>query len=61
MHLCSVPFRVTVPLTSDLVLEQSCPEHSKKEGKDQESIQSITLLDPGYQREGNKFTIRHHK
>ena len=34
---------------------------SKKEGKDQESIQSSSTLDPGYQWESNKLTIRHHK
>ena len=33
----------------------------KKEGKDQESIQSSTTLDPGYQWESDNFTIRHHK
>ena len=34
-------------------------EHKKstKEGKDQESIQSSTTLDPGYQWESNKLTI----
>ena len=35
-------------------------EKSKKEGKDQESIQSITTPDPGYQRESDNVTIRHH-
>ena len=34
---------------------------SKKEGKDQESIQSSTTPDPGYPWESNKLTIRHHK
>ena len=34
---------------------------SKKEGKDQESIQSSTTPDPGYQWKSNKLTIRHHK
>ena len=33
----------------------------KKEGKDQESIQSKTTLDPGYQWERDNVTIRHHK
>ena len=33
----------------------------KKEGKDQESIQSSTTPDPGYQWESDNFTIRHHK
>ena len=34
---------------------------SNKEGKDQESIQSSTTSDPGYQWGSNKLTIRHHK
>ena len=34
---------------------------SKKEVKDQESIQSSTTPDPGYQWESNKLAIRHHK
>ena len=33
---------------------------SKKEGKGQESIQSSTSSDPGYQWESNKLTNRHH-
>ena len=32
----------------------------KKEGKDQESIQSSTTSDQGYQWESDNFTIRHH-
>ena len=36
-------------------------DKGKKEGKDQESIQSITAPDPGYQWESDNFTIRHHK
>ena len=34
---------------------------SKEEDKDQESIQSSTTPDPGYQWESNKLTFRHHK
>ena len=34
---------------------------SKKDGKDQESIQSSTTPDPGYQWESNKLTVRHHR
>ena len=34
---------------------------SKKEGKDQESIQSSTTPNTGYKCESNKLTIRHHK
>ena len=36
-------------------------QKSKKECKDQESIQSSTTPDPGYQWESDKLTIRHHK
>ena len=36
-------------------------EQSKNEGKDQESIQSSTTPDPGYQWESDNVTIRHHK
>ena len=35
--------------------------HCKKEDKDQESIQSSTTTDPGYQWESDNVTIRHHK
>ena len=34
---------------------------TKKEGKDQESMQSSTAPDPGYQWESDNVTIRHHK
>ena len=34
---------------------------NKKDGKDQESTQSSTTPDPGYQWESNKLTVRHHK
>ena len=34
---------------------------SKKKGKYQDSIQSSTTPDPGYQWESDNFTIRHHK
>ena len=34
---------------------------SKKEGKNQESIQSSTTPDPGYQWESDNVTTRHHK
>ena len=32
----------------------------KKEGKDQESIQSSTTPDPGHEWESDNFTIKHH-
>ena len=38
-----------------------CLIQSKKDGKDQESIQSSTTPDPGYQWERNKLTVRHHR
>ena len=34
---------------------------SRKDGKDQESIQSRTTPDPGYQWESNELLVRHHK
>ena len=34
---------------------------SKKDGKDQESIQSSTTPDPGYQWEKSKLTVRHNR
>ena len=34
---------------------------SKKDGKDKESIQLSITPDPGYQRESNKLTVRHHR
>ena len=34
-----------------------CPNQSKKDGKDQEFIQSSTTPDPGYQWESNKLTV----
>ena len=36
-------------------------QQSKKEGKDQESIQSITEPDPGYQWESDNVTNTHQK
>ena len=36
-------------------------DQSKKEDKDQESIQSSTTPYPGYQWESANVTIRHHK
>ena len=41
--------------------ENTIKVQSKKEGKDQESIQSSTTPDPGYQWESDKLTFRHHK
>ena len=36
--------------------------HNENKGcKDQESIQSSTTPDPGYQWESDKLTVRHHK
>ena len=50
---------ITVSLNVKVNRYQSC--HSKKEDKDQESIQSSTTADPGYQWESDNFSIRHHK
>ena len=36
-------------------------KHSKKGCKDQESIQSSTTPDPGYQWISDKLTVRHRK
>ena len=36
-------------------------QKSKKGCKDQESIQSSTTPDPGYQWESDKLTVRQHK
>ena len=36
-------------------------DKSKEEGKDQESIQSGVIPDPGYHWESDNFTIRQHK
>ena len=36
-------------------------DESKKEGKDQLSIQSSTTPESGYQLESDNVTIRHHK
>ena len=49
-----------------ILLEISChssyiQDKIKKEGKAQESIQSSTTPDPGYQWESDNFTIGHHK
>ena len=40
--------------------DEAC-SNSNIEGKDQESIQSSTTPDAGYQWKSNKLTIRHHK
>ena len=37
------------------------PVQRKKDSKDQESIQSSTTPDPGYQWESDNVTIRHQK
>ena len=47
-----------------LSLKESCTGmsesiHSKKEGKDQELIQSSTTPDPGYQRESDNVSKCH--
>ena len=42
-----------------LYVKECSFEKSKKEDKDQESIQSSTTLDPGYQWESDNVTIRY--
>ena len=49
---------MTRSVVSDLI---SHLIESKKKGKDQESIQSSTTPDPGYQWESDNFTIRQHR
>ena len=51
-------FRYLV-LTTEYITSKNF--QSKKDGKDQESIQSSTTPDPGYQWESDNFTIRKHK
>ena len=43
------------------VISLSANKQSKKGCKDQESIQSSTTPDPGYQRKSDKLTVRLHK
>ena len=45
---------------NDWLLADMCPQR-KKGCKDQESIQSSTIPDPGYQWESDKLTVRHRK
>ena len=52
--LRSLPLNNTECLTSDI-------NQSKLGCKDQESIQSSTIPDPGYQWESDKLSVRHHK
>ena len=46
---------------TDILTIISSLNKNKKEGKDQESIQSSTTPDQGYQWESDNVTIRHHK
>ena len=58
---CSVQVNVKrIVSNCKQIITQLC-DQSKKDGKDQESTQSITTPDTGYQWESNKLTIRHHK
>ena len=49
------------PITYSLETKKGMLLQSKKEGKDQESIQTSTSPDTGYQWESDNVTIRHHK
>ena len=53
---------ISVEVSFDPIVQKviTCAIVSKKEGKDQESIQSSTTPDPGYQWESANFIIRHH-
>ena len=48
-------------MVRDLTVSNRYYHENKKEAKDQESIQSSTTPDPGYQWESDNVTIRHHK
>ena len=54
-------YNQTCRLLHDINVVCNCFYKSKQDGKDQESIQSSTTPDPGYQWESGKVTIRHHK
>ena len=55
-------FRENHPLQNDeITLSFTDVGKSRKEGKDQKSIQSRTTPDTGYQWESDNVTIRHHK
>ena len=53
--------KINIEKTTDDEIQKKKSQQSKKEGKDQESIQSSTTPDPGYQWESDNLTIRHHK
>ena len=55
---CHIKFKYKVRI---MTLTLTVFKISKKEGKDQYSIQSSTIPDPGYQWESDNVTIRHHK
>ena len=61
---CNSPFftpKYPLPLSSELNNIDDWLIQSKKDVKFQESIQSSTTPDLGYQWESNILTIRHHK
>ena len=53
--------RRVLSLTSTKTFLLKDASESKKEGKDQKSIQSSTTPDQGHQWESDKLTVRHHK
>ena len=69
LHICPIStffIRLLVGIISRLAMSETPKTdflalQSKKEGKNQESIQSSTTPDPGYQWESDNVTIRHHK
>ena len=54
VRISRVAYQSSHPLVIKITL-------SKKESKDEESVQSSTTPNPGYQWENDNFTIGHHK
>ena len=55
------PFSLILVMLSMVSIDHHSTFQSKKKGKDQESIQSSTTSDPGYQWKSDNFTIKHAK
>ena len=60
-YILATSFHFLSKMTAKLKGTLSIVLQSKKEGKDQELIQSSTTPDTGYLWESDNFTIRHHK
>ena len=64
LNALSPPLKLCCPFLHCAIRKRLLPKgfhESKKEGKDQESLQSSTTPYPGYQWKSKNFTIRHHK